>query len=147
VKFVPDASVTMTWCFEDEKTELTEGLLEALADGAEAMVPGIWVHEVANAVAGALRRGRITGAAGASFIEDVQGLPIQVDGEGERRVFEAVFQVACQHGLTVYDAAYLELAMRRGLPLATLDERLERAAREAGVEVVGAGEERHRGRG
>jgi len=139
VKFVLDASVTMTWCFEDEKRELTEGLLEALADGAEAMVPGIWVHEVANAVAGALRRGRITGAAGASFIEDVQGLPIQVDAEGERRVFEAVFQVACRHGLTVYDAAYLELAMRRGLPLATLDERLVDAAREAGVEVMGGG--------
>ena len=136
MRFVLDASVTMAWCFEDEKTGLTEGLLEALGEGAEATVPGIWVYEVANAVAGGLRRRRITEAAGASFIKDVQALPIQVDGEGERRVFEAVFQVACRHGLTVYDAAYLELAMRRGLPLATVDGELARAAGEAGVVVV-----------
>jgi len=139
VKIVLDASVTMAWCFEDEKSALTEGLLEALAEGGEATVPGIWAYEVANAVAGALRRGRITAAAGTSFIEDVQGLPIRVEAEGEQRVFEAVFQVACRHGLTVYDAAYLELAMRRGLPLGTLDEGLKGAAREAGVEVVGGG--------
>ena len=137
MRIVLDASVTMAWCFEDEKGELTEGLLEALAEGGEAAVPGIWVYEVANAVAGALRRRRITEAAGASFIKDVQALPIQVDAEGERRVFEAAFQVARRHGLTVYDAAYLELAMRRGLPLATLDGELARAAREAGVAVVG----------
>jgi predicted nucleic acid-binding protein len=139
VRIVFDASVTMAWCFEDEKGELTEGLLEALADGGKATVPGIWVYEVANAVAGALRRRRITEAAGARFIKDVQALPIQVDADGERRAFEAVFEVACRHGLTVYDAAYLEPAMRRGLPLATLDGELARAAREPGVEVVGSG--------
>jgi predicted nucleic acid-binding protein len=90
-------------------------------------------------VAGGIRRGRISEAAGASFIKDVQALPVRVDAESEERVCGAVFLLACQHGLSVYDAAYLELAMRRGLPLATLGAELARAARAAGVEVVAGG--------
>jgi len=147
MRLVLDASVTVAWCFEDERTEAVEEVLEAVTEGKGALVPPLWAYEVANVIVGLQRQGRITAAAGAGFLEDLQALAIETDREGDRRVFESVVGLARQYGLTVYDAAYLELAMRRGLPLATLDEGLAHAAREAGVEVVGAGEERHRGRG
>lgn len=138
MKLVVDASVTMGWCFEDERTEVGERVLDALAEGAVAVAPAIWAYEVANVLGGAQRGGRITAAKVAGFLEDLGAFAIEIDGAGERRVFESVVPVARDYGLSVYDAAYLEVAMRRGLPLATVDEGLVRAAREAGVEVVGA---------
>jgi len=138
VRFVLDASVTMAWCFEDERTDLTEGVLDSLAEGGEAVVPPIWAYEVANVLVGAQQRGRLTAARVASFMEDLQDFAIQTDPQVEGRVLGPVAALARERRLTVYDAAYLELAMRSGLPIATLDERLQHAAGEVGVRLIGS---------
>lgn len=127
----------MAWCFEEERTKLTEAVLDWLAEGGDAVVPAIWAYEVANVLVGVERRGRLTAASVASFVEDLEAFAIHVDPEGAPRVFGAVAALARQHGLTVYDAAYLELAMRPGLPIATLDGAVRRAAGGAGVRLVG----------
>jgi predicted nucleic acid-binding protein len=134
-RFVLDASVTLAWCFEDEASPYAEAVLEKLAPGA-AVVPSIWPLEVANALLVAERRKRLTRAKVTRFLQVLRSLPIVVDSEGGARALDTVLDLARAHGLSVYDAGYLELALRDGLPLATLDERLKRAARQAGVEVA-----------
>ena len=136
-QFVLDASVAVAWCFEDEATKFTEGLLDLLTTGAEALVPAIWPLEVANALLAAERRNRIALAQVTALLQRVSGLPITVMQIDSRQAFEHILPVARQHGLTHYDAAYLELALRRGLPLATLDEQLRRAAKVTGAGLIG----------
>ena len=133
-RFVLDTSVTVAWCFEDETTPYTESILNALVKG-EALVPGIWPLEVSNVLVNAERRKRITRAKVTRFLQLLGDFPITVDTEGVARVFTEVLSVAREHGLSAYDAAYLELALREGFPLATLDAPLRNAARRAGVEV------------
>jgi len=129
---VVDCSVTMAWCFEDECDELADAVLDALADG-EAWVPSLWPLEVANVLVAAERRRRLTPADSARFIELLMGLPIVVDDRSHERALSQVLAAARQLGISVYDASYLELAMRLGASLATRDTRLRAAATAAGV--------------
>jgi predicted nucleic acid-binding protein len=131
---VLDCSVTMAWCFEDECDELADAVLGRLADG-EAWVPSLWPLEVANVLVAAERRRRLTAADSARFIELLMGLPIVVDDRSHERALSQVLAAARQLGLSVYDASYLELAMRLGATLATRDTQLRAAAAGAGVPV------------
>jgi predicted nucleic acid-binding protein len=124
-RFVPDASVTLTWCFEDEATVWSDALLDQLKAGDEAIVPALWPVEVANAVLIGVRRRRISAEKASRFFEDLRALPIHIDYQNSETTFGRVFALAAQQGLTVYDAAYLEVATRMSLPLATLDDDLK----------------------
>jgi len=134
--FVIDASVTLPWCFADEATKATNELLIRLRTGDEANVPSHWPAEVANALLVAVRRMRIPPFDALKFLADLEVLPIRIHTTTINLVREGIFRVAEQYGLTIYDAAYLGLAMRRNLPLATLDHDLRKAARAAGVSLV-----------
>jgi predicted nucleic acid-binding protein len=136
--FVIDASATLPWCFADEATEATNALLTRLRAGDEAIVPAHWPAEVANALLIASRRRRIHSEDVRQFLEDLEVLPIRVDTTTKNQVRARVFPLAEQYELTVYDAAYLELAIRENLPLATLDTDLRKASRAAGVSLVEA---------
>jgi predicted nucleic acid-binding protein len=135
-RLVPDASATLSWCFEDEAKPWTDALLAKLRAGDEATVPAHWPVEVANALLMAIRRRRISGEKANRFFEDLRALPIRIDLESSETAFVRVFKLAEQYNLTVYDAAYLELAIRESVPLATLDNELREAARAAGVALV-----------
>jgi len=135
-RIVLDASVAVAWCFEDEKTPFTEGVLDLLSAGTEVLTPAIWPFEVANALLVAERRKRITVAQVTALLRRIAGLPISVEPIEARRVFEQIVSVARQQNLNEYDASYLELALRAGLPLASLDDKLEQAARLVDVRLV-----------
>ena len=130
--FVLDCSIAVAWLFEDEATPETDALLDRLKEDS-ALVPGLWHLELGNVLAQAERRKRISAARMAAHLERLGRLPIVTDTETGRRAFRETLTLARTHGLTTYDAAYLELAMRRGVELATRDKALMRAAR--GVEV------------
>lgn len=136
--FVLDASVALGWCFKNEATEAADRLLERLAD-EEAYVPGIWHLEIANVLALSERRQRITPARSTEFIAMLETLVIVVDEETPSRALGRVLDLARAGRLTAYDAAYLELAMRLGLPLASKDSDLCDAAERLGVSVLRAG--------
>ncbi|HMS89710.1 MAG TPA: type II toxin-antitoxin system VapC family toxin [Acidimicrobiales bacterium] len=131
--FVVDTSVAMAWVFEDEATPATDALLERLRDGS-AVVPSLWRFEVANVLAVAERRGRITEAQSVRFSRLLGALPIDVDDDPA--TLQELVHTARHHGLSAYDASYLLLALRLGAPLATLDGRLRDAAKTAGVGLV-----------
>lgn len=133
--FVLDCSVTMTWVFEDEESAESDVVLDRLQTEG-AVVPGVWPLEVCNALLVAVRRGRLSEEKSERFVNALEDLPIAVD-DPVGGVFQAVLSVASRHSLSSYDAAYLELALRRQASLATLDTGLARAARAAGVEVLG----------
>jgi predicted nucleic acid-binding protein len=133
--FVLDCSIAIAWCFEDEATPETDALLERLRDeGAE--VPALWPLEVGNALLQAERRGRISTAKVAAFVDLLAGLPIATDGDTAARALREALALARAEGLTTCDASYLELAGRRALPLATKDRALQRAARRVGVPLL-----------
>ena len=136
-RLVPDASAALTWCFEDEAMPWTDALLSDLRAGGEAIVPAHWPAEVANALLTAVRRGRISREKANRFFVDLRAMPIRIDPQSDEGVFDRVFKLADQYSLTIYDAGYLELAIREGLPLATLDNDLRKAARASGVPLVG----------
>jgi predicted nucleic acid-binding protein len=131
---VVDSSIALTWCFEDEASPETDSLFERVRDDG-AIVPGLWHLEVGNVLLQAEKRGRISRADVALRLELIAGLPISVDPETTARAWREVLNLARAEELTAYDAAYLELAVRRGLPLMTKDEELAEAARRIGVEV------------
>ena len=133
---VLDASVALSWCFKNEATEAADRVLERLADEA-ASVPAIWHLEVSNVLALSERRQRITPAGSTEFIAMLETLTIVVDDETPSRAFGRVLDLA-RGGLTAYDAAYLELAMRLGVPLASKDGDLCDAAERVGVSVLRA---------
>lgn len=131
--FVLDASVAMSWCFEDEADARGDAVLRRLA-ASRASVPGIWPLEIANVLLAAERRGRIRAAESARFLALLEALPIEVDAHTAARATREILLLGREHGLSSYDAAYLELAARSGLPLATRDERLGAAAESLGIE-------------
>lgn len=131
--FVIDASATLPWCFYDEASDETNALLTRLQTGDEALVPAHWPAEVANALLVAVRRERISSQDARRFLEDVDLLPIRIDTVTQELVRLHILPLAEKHELTVYDAAYLELAMRQAVPLATFDDDLRKAARASGV--------------
>jgi predicted nucleic acid-binding protein len=131
--FVIDTSVTMAWCFEDETTEAADAVLDRLREETAA-APTIWPLEVTNVLLVAERRGRLSEAQVARFLELLRRLPIDVN-ETSTDLASAV-STGRQHRLSSYDASYLVLAQRLGAPLATFDERLAAAARAAGVQLL-----------
>jgi predicted nucleic acid-binding protein len=133
--FVLDASIAVAWCFEDEADPELDALLEGLKTRG-AVVPVLWPFEFANVLLQAERRGRITMAAVDGRLAAFAALPITVDTAAWLRTGTAVLALARLHGLTTYDAAYLELAMRQRLPLATKDKALTRACAAVGVVVL-----------
>jgi predicted nucleic acid-binding protein len=131
--FVIDTSVTMAWCFEDEASPATDGVLDRLRD-EEAAAPAIWLLEVANVLLVAERRGRLREAQASRFLELLDQLPIEVDNAMSD--LAGVVAAGRRHELSSYDASYLVLAERLGAPLATLDRRLGAAAERAGVQLL-----------
>ncbi|HEX5413037.1 MAG TPA: type II toxin-antitoxin system VapC family toxin [Terriglobia bacterium] len=131
--FVVDASATLPWCFADEATATTNALLTPLQTGDEALVPAHWPAEVANALLIAVRHGRISSRDADQFLEDLDVLAIRIDTATQKLIRLHILPIAEKHSLTIYDAAYLELAMRRAVPLATLDDDLRKAARISAV--------------
>ena len=135
--FVLDASVTLAWGFEDEATPYTKAIFARL-DSDEAMVPAIWPLEVTNALLIAERRQRISRTEATRLLQALQALPISVEGLIPIAAVDPVLALAREQALSVYDASYLELAMRTGLPLATQDARMRAAAIRVGVQLVEA---------
>jgi predicted nucleic acid-binding protein len=133
-EFVLDNSITMVWGFEDEADPYATAVLD-LMPTLRAYVPALWPHEVANVLLVGERRKRIKPADAAQFLAVLGAFPIVIDDETTSRAWGDTLAVARSQGLSVYDAAYLELAMRRGLPLATLDARLRAAAEAVGVDL------------
>jgi predicted nucleic acid-binding protein len=136
MSFVLDTSVTMAWCFEDEMDAYSNEMLKQVA-GDGAVVPGLWPIEVVNVLVLAERRKRLARADAARFLDILRRLPIQIDDTPAAMIFDDVSTIARDTGLTAYDAVYLSLAMTRGLPLATRDAALRKAARDVGVKVAG----------
>jgi len=135
VPFVLDASVALAWCFEDEAHDDALRILERLAEG-EAVVPALWLLEVGNALLGAERRGRLSQAASTHFLELLGRLPIRVEEIPQPRAWGEILSLARAHHLSTYDATYLDLAMRLGVPLATLDDALGQAANRCQAAVL-----------
>lgn len=133
--FVVDASITMSWCFADESTPYTRSVLASLLD-TYAEVPALWTFEVANVLAVNERRQRITSAVADEFIQTLAGLDIRIEQTVPPVDGKALLPLVRRYGLTAYDAAYLELAKRKNMPLATLDKDLIAAAQQEGVTLV-----------
>lgn len=133
--FVLDSSVTLAWFFDDERSPATDQILERL-ETQTAAVPTLWYFEVANVLSVGARRGRTTPARIAEFVAQLEGLAIVIDEASPARLLRQVFDLANRERLSGYDAAYLELAMRLGTPLATKDAELAEASRRLGVAVL-----------
>lgn len=131
---VIDASAALSWCFEDEASAEWDAQFEQVRDNG-AVVPQLWHLELANILLQAEKRGRIAAGDLATRLELIAGLPIATDGETTARAWRETLMLARAERLTTHDAAYLELAIRRGLPLLTKDEALAAAARRLGVAV------------
>lgn len=136
--FVLDCSLTVAWFFQDETDRYAQAVEDSLPT-VRAIVPSLWPLEVANALLAGERRKRATEAKVTTFLGLLTALPISVDDQTASRAWPASLHLARTHRLSVYDAAYLELAIRRGLPLATLDATLAAAANAAGVAAYVAG--------
>ena len=134
--FVLDNSVAMRWCFESAAHPYGDSVLSRLASGDNAVVPILWFYEASAVLAREQMRGTLAAHKVDGFIAELKSLKISADEESGARVLTDVHRVAIAYRLTSYDAAYLELAMRRRLPLATLDDDLIRASKIAGVAVV-----------
>lgn len=130
--FVVDNSIVMSWCFEDEEDDYADTVLTAL-ETKTAGVPAVWPLEVANVLLVAERRKRLTKSDSIRFLELLRELSLEVIQEAPQRGTSEIMVLAREQQLSSYDASYLDLAMRKGLPLATLDARLRNAAEKCGV--------------
>jgi len=133
--FVLDVSITMAWYFEDEASDESWALLDRLAEDT-AIVPGIWSAEVANVLLVAERRRRIDRSKVRAFAAQLSALPIVVEETPPLRTMGEVLAIGRETGLAVYDALYLDLALRHSLPLATTDLKLRAAARKVRVRIL-----------
>ena len=132
---VIDASITVAWFFADEQISVTENVLRRV--GMEgAIVPSLWRLEVASAFGAAVRRKRCDEVYAGQSLHRLEKLPITVDHETDDHAWGATRELSLKQNLTVYDSAYLELAMRRGAVLATRDTDLAAAAKRVGLEVI-----------
>ena len=132
--FVLDCSMTMAWVFPDEATEATDRLRDSLIEG-RAFVPSLWPVEVGNVLLVATRRGRIRVDEWPEIRRNLEALPIEIDPVATSRAWGVSLELAQAHRLSVYDAMYLELAMRLQLPLATLDRALRNAGQAVGIDA------------
>jgi predicted nucleic acid-binding protein len=126
----------MAWCFADESCVYADKILNLLTDEHSVCVPAIWSLEVANILAAGERAKRITEAGILYFLEQLSYLSIHVEHHTHAHCFSSVLALARTHKLSAYDAAYLDLAIRRGLPIATLDKKLTQAAEKAKIKIL-----------
>jgi len=133
---IVDVSVAAAWCFEDEASVFTEAVLDEVAR-IGATGPVLWMFEMSNVLATAEHRGRVDAERVARFLDALLALPVQVDGADAGALMPALVRVARAQRLTAYDASYLALAMRTGLPLATRDASLRAARHQVGVPLFG----------
>lgn len=136
MNFVLDASLTMAFVFRDEANGETDKVLDLLAQGSKAFTLPLWHWEVANLLIMAERRKRITAAETNRHLTHLRSLPIRIDEDASGEAWSATLLLARRYDLTAYDAAYLELAIRLGLPLGSLDSDLRAAARSEGAKVL-----------
>ena len=137
MSLVIDSSITLAWLFEDERSPAADSVLRRVTESG-AVAPSLWRLEVANALQMAVKRKRITAAFRDASIADLQALEVNIDADTDRHAWTTTLQLAERCRLTLYDAAYLELASRLGLPLATLDEDLRAASAALDVTLLGA---------
>ena len=133
---VIDSSVTLAWLFEDERSAAADAVLRQVTESG-AVAPSLWRLEVANALQMAVRHRRIDAAFRDAALADLRALVVAIDPETDHQAWGTTLHLAERYQLTLYDAAYLELAQRRGLPLATLDQELRAAGRALGVTLPG----------
>jgi predicted nucleic acid-binding protein len=133
--FVVDASVGFAWVYPGQATPETDQWLNEVAAGASVIVPALWYLEMSNVLLIAQRRHRLTAVQRKAAMEKLTAMQFTLDEEGTRHAFSKTSELAEKHGLTIYDATYLELAMRRSLPLATRDAALKTAAKRCGVKA------------
>jgi len=132
--FVLDASITLNWCFEDETSRYSEAVLNSFTTHT-AIVPQLWPVEVVNALLIGERRERLTAPSSIRFLEQLQQLPIQIEGVIGIASSEKLLSLGREHKLTSYDALYLSLAIQKSCPLATDDKTIRKACRKVGVEL------------
>jgi len=137
MSLVLDSSVALAWIYADETTDAVLRLFDAVRLQG-AWVPGLWRWEIANVLQMNVRRGRHGGDFRDDALASLALLSVKVDAEADRQAWSAALHLAERHGLTVYDAAYLEIASRRKIALATLDRQLRAAAISEGIELLGA---------
>jgi predicted nucleic acid-binding protein len=138
-QFVVDASIVMAWCFADEVDIYADNVLDALTT-AKAFVPSIWPLEIGNVLLAAERRKRLSEADSSRFLTLLSQLPITMEPEPPQRMLREILALARECRLSTYDASYLDLAMRSGLPIATNDESLRKAAKKVRVPLFVFGE-------
>lgn len=136
MSLVLDSSVSLAWFYAEEATEKTDEVAQLLAQSG-AWVPSLWKLEIANILESGLRRGRNDISFRDQALADLALMPINIDAETAEHAWSRTLALVHQHKLTVYDAAYLELALRRSLPLATLDKDLRKAAHKENVILLG----------
>ena len=134
-RIVLDASVTMSWCFPDESNSYAASVLDTLPS-SQAVVPWLWPLEIANVLLAGERRGRLSETDTTRFLSLLESLPIQIDRTPPSPVMEDILRLGRKHGLSAYDACYIELARREGLALATIDDQLRTAAERMGLCIV-----------
>jgi predicted nucleic acid-binding protein len=135
-RFVLDASVALAWCFPDEDAELAQHVANLFKQGHTAIAPAFWPHEVLNALLAGEKRKRISRELVQAFLADLAALPVALQPIAGEVVFSRIQSLSRAHRLTAYGAAYLDLALESGEPLATLDDDLIRACKNAGAELV-----------
>ncbi|MBV9908876.1 MAG: type II toxin-antitoxin system VapC family toxin [Hyphomicrobiales bacterium] len=136
MSLVLDSSAALAWIFDDEATEPIARVFDAVAEQG-AFVPSLWRLEIANSLTVAVRRGRVGQEFRRAALADLRDLDIIVDAQTDSRAWHATLEFADRFLLTVYDAAYVELAQRRALPLATLDRDIQRAGAQLGLTLLG----------
>ena len=134
--FIADASVGVAWAVHSQASNATEELLDSVAAGTPLVVPTLWTFEVANSLLVLFRRKKLLAEDRLRAIDALVRLPLVMDDEGSRLALGRISELADKHGLSIYDATYLELALRRKLPLASRDAALCQAARDGGVKLL-----------
>jgi predicted nucleic acid-binding protein len=134
--FSVDASVGFAWVYQGQATPETDRLLNDVAAGVTVVVPALWFLEMSNVLLVAQRRHRLTAGQRKAAMEKLTAMQLTVDEEGSRNAFGKTSELAEHYGLSIYDATYLELALRRSLPLASRDEALRNAAKQCGLKAL-----------
>lgn len=135
-RFVADASMAIAWAHTDQATDGSSEALKKVESGCIVVVPSLWFTEVANGLVILVRRKRMKEERRLAALAELEKFTLEIDGEGTRQAFKAVSDLALKHGLSVYDATYLELAKRLKLPLASQDNALRAAAQTVGITLI-----------